>query len=73
MRYRLDIDSDKKPPPHSFCCRCQMPTENSPVGTGRVPGPNGTVEEVRNIVICLMCLELLKSDPAEFWSNGWES
>ncbi len=57
---------------HSFCCRCQVPTENSPIGCGQVPvGPDGAIEEVRNIVLCVECARLMSVSPNQFWNTGW--
>ncbi len=57
---------------HSTCCRCEKPCENSPVGTGRVPtGTDGTLEDIKNIVLCIDCVELMNETPKQFWYEGW--
>jgi len=70
----LDVQYSEKPKvvPHGYCCRCELPTENSPVGTGQVPtGPEGKIEVVKNIVLCLDCLFLMQDSPRLFWHEGW--
>lgn len=70
----LDVRYGEKPKVafHGYCCRCELPTECSPVGTGQVPiGPEGKIEEVKNIVLCVDCLELMKDSPRVFWHEGW--
>jgi hypothetical protein len=50
-----------------------MPTENSPIGAGRVPvGPDGALEDVKNIVLCVLCLDLMQENPQVFWHSGWQ-
>jgi hypothetical protein len=57
---------------HSSCCRCQQPTENSPLGTGSLPtGPKQAPEPVKNVIVCLDCLEMMVLDPKKFWYAGW--
>ncbi len=70
----FDITYSKKPHVvhHDTCCRCQRHCENAPVGTGQVPaGPNGALESIKNIVICLDCRELMEEAPKKFWYDGW--
>lgn len=57
---------------HDTCCRCQLPCECSPIGTGKVPvGPDGKLETIRNIVLCVDCLVLKDEIPKQFWYEGW--
>lgn len=70
----FDVTYTKKPEivHHDTCCRCQLPCENAPIGTGCVPtGANGALEKIRNIVLCLECLELMDEYPKKFWYEGW--
>lgn len=70
----FDVNYPAKPAivRHDTCCRCQKPCENSPIGTGRVPtGPDGALENIKNIVLCIDCLELREELPKQFWYEGW--
>ncbi len=72
MSFEVSYNLDPEIVKHAMCCRCEEPCENAPVGTGRVPlGPNGTLENIRNIVLCLMCVELMNEEPKKFWYEGW--
>lgn len=70
----FDVSYGKKPQiiAHDTCCRCQKQCEMAAVGTGRVPtGPDGTLETIKNIVLCLDCRELMVEIPKQFWYEGW--
>ncbi len=57
---------------HSFCCRCEMPTENSPIAHGWVPtGQSGKLEEVKNVVLCVDCRTQMETDANLFWNSDW--
>lgn len=54
------------------CCRCQCRCEMAPVGTGVVPtGTDGALENIKNIVLCIDCVEMMYEFPKKFWYEGW--
>lgn len=74
MDFGITYDDEPEYATHYTCCRCGLPTEYSPVGSGDVPtGPDGALEHIRNIVLCLDCLRLLREDASRFWYSGWRS
>ncbi len=44
------------------CRHCHEPAERPAVGHGRIAGQDET-----HVPLCLACLELLLTDPKEFW------
>jgi len=72
MNFGVDYNDSPKIVKHGICCRCERPSENSPIGTGRVPtGPGGALESIKNIVLCLDCVALMAEIPKKFWHEGW--
>lgn len=71
MKYCLNFPANSNVVDHSYCCRCDRPTESSPVGTGTIPTKDGKEEVVKNLVVCLQCLELLHENSQLFWDTGW--
>lgn len=70
----FDVNYNKNPDviAHDTCCRCELPCECAPIGTGRVPtGPGGSLETIKNIVLCIDCLSLMHQLPKKFWYEGW--
>lgn len=57
---------------HGTCRRCQMPTEVSEVGVGKIPIDQDHTQEVKDLVLCLNCLELSIKDSQTFWRWGWK-
>lgn len=72
MSFEVNYSKNPATIAHDLCCRCEKPCENAPIGTGRVPtGPDGTLENIRNIVLCVDCVELMNELPKKFWYEGW--